>query len=53
MRTHYFNNANRNPLTFDAIRAKCPSVFAEDKAATRSDRYTFIPTYEVLQALQS
>jgi hypothetical protein len=40
------------PLTDDEIRAVAPSVFGEDKHASRSERYTFIPTSDVLTGLR-
>ncbi len=39
------------PLTEDQIRAVAPSIFAPDKAPTRSERYTYIPTIDVLRGL--
>ena len=39
------------PLAEDQIRAVAPSIFAEDKAPTRSERYTYIPTIQVLRGL--
>lgn len=41
-----------SPLTDDQIRAVAPSIFAEEKHASRSDRYTCIPTIDVLRGLQ-
>ena len=41
-----------SPLTDDEIRAVAPSIFAADKHASRSERYTYIPTGEVLAALR-
>lgn len=41
-----------SPLTDDQIRAAAPSVFATDKHVSRSDRYTYIPTGDVLTALR-
>ncbi len=41
-----------SPLTDDQIRAVAPSIFAVDKHMSRSDRYTYIPTGEVLSALR-
>lgn len=41
-----------SPLTDDQIRAVAPSIFAVDKHVSRSDRYTYIPTGEVLTALR-
>jgi hypothetical protein len=40
------------PLTEDQMRAAAPSVFAESKHASRSERYTYIPTIEVLRGLR-
>ncbi|HYD60296.1 MAG TPA: DUF932 domain-containing protein [Noviherbaspirillum sp.] len=41
-----------SPLTDDQIRHVAPSIFAEDKHASRSDRYAYIPTIEVLNGLR-
>ena len=41
-----------SPLTDDQIRAVAPSIFAADKHVSRSDRYTYIPTGDVLTALR-
>ena len=40
------------PLSEDQIRAAAPSVFAEGKHASRSERYTYIPTIQVLRGLR-
>jgi Domain of unknown function (DUF932) len=40
------------PLTEDQMRAAAPSVFAEGKHESRSERYTYIPTIEVLRGLR-
>ena len=40
------------PLMDHQIMAVAPSIFAEDKHESRSDRYTYIPTIEVLQGLR-
>ncbi|MBN2700940.1 MAG: DUF945 domain-containing protein [Methylothermaceae bacterium] len=51
-----FRNAtiaqSNEPLTDDAIRAAAPSIFADGKHERRSDRYTYIPTIEVLNGLR-
>jgi hypothetical protein len=44
---------NTNPLTLDAIKAIAPSVFAEDKHESRSERYTYIPTSDIVSGLMS
>lgn len=41
-----------HPLSDDQIRSVAPSIFAEEKHQSRSDRYTYIPTGEVLGALR-
>jgi hypothetical protein len=43
---------NDSPLSEDQMRATAPSVFAEGKHASRSERYTYIPTIEVLRGLR-
>ena len=40
------------PLSEAQMRAAAPSVFAEGKHASRSERYTYIPTIEVLRGLR-
>jgi hypothetical protein len=40
------------PLSEDQMRAAAPSVFAEGKHASRSERYTYIPTIDVLRGLR-
>lgn len=40
------------PLTEDQMRGSAPSIFAEGKHASRSERYTYIPTIEVLRGLR-
>jgi hypothetical protein len=40
------------PLSEDQMRASAPSIFAEGKHASRSERYTYIPTIEVLRSLR-
>jgi hypothetical protein len=40
------------PLGEDQMRASAPSIFAEGKHASRSERYTYIPTIEVLRSLR-
>lgn len=39
-------------LTEDEIRAVSPSIFAEGKHESRSERFTYIPTIEVLRGLR-
>jgi len=40
------------PLGEEQMRAAAPSIFAEGKHASRSERYTYIPTIEVLRGLK-
>ncbi len=41
-----------HPLSDDQIRRVAPSIFAEEKHASRSDRYAYIPTGAVLTELR-
>lgn len=41
-----------HPLSDDQIRTVAPSIFAEDKHASRSDRYSYIATGAVLSELR-
>ncbi len=41
-----------SPLSEDQMRSAAPSVFAEGKHASRSERYTYIPTIDVLRGLR-
>lgn len=41
------------PLSEEQMRAAAPSIFAEHAHASRSDRYTYIPTIEVLRGLRT
>ena len=40
------------PLSEYQMRAAAPSIFAEGKHASRSERYTYIPTIDVLRGLR-
>src|ERR1700712_2098906 len=40
------------PLADDQMRCAAPSIFAQGKHVSRSDRYTYIPTIEVLRGLR-
>ena len=40
------------PLTREELMQHVPSVFGEDKHASRSEKYTFIPTITLLENLQ-
>lgn len=42
---------SEHPLSEDQIRAVAPSVFAEGKHESRSERYTYIPTVDILRGL--
>ena len=43
---------SESPLEEDQMRAVAPSVFALGKHASRSERYAYIPTIEVLRGLR-
>lgn len=45
------NHSSRTALSLDDVRRIAPSVFAEQKHDSRSDRYSYIPTSEVLTGL--
>lgn len=40
------------PLTHEELMSHVPSIFGEDKHASRSERYTWIPTITILENLQ-
>jgi hypothetical protein len=40
------------PLSEEQMRHAAPSIFAEGKHASRSERYTYIPTIDVLRGLK-
>lgn len=42
---------SREPLTIDRIRSVAPSVFADNRHESRSERYTFIPTSQIVEHL--
>lgn len=43
--------SRRGPIELDQLRNIAPSVFAEQKHESRSERYTYIPTSEILTRL--
>lgn len=43
---------NNSGVTEEALRKYVPSVFATEAHESRSDRYEFIPTWDVLKAMQ-
>lgn len=47
----YFNHYERKELTLDDIRARAPSAFAVEPHSSRSERYAYVSTAEVLQSL--
>jgi hypothetical protein len=51
-RNHTFIRS-QNPLGNEEIRAVAPSIFAAEKHDSRSARYTYIPTIDVLDGLRS
>lgn len=44
---------SNEPITLDRMRQVAPSVFAEGKHDSRSDRYAYIPTSEILSKLMN
>ena len=49
---HTFVMRSETPLAEDQMRRAAPSIFATGKHASRSERYTYIPTIEVLRGLR-
>jgi hypothetical protein len=47
------NFRSRTPLELDQLRRLAPSIFAERPHGSRSDRYTYIPTSEILAGLMA
>jgi len=45
------NWRSSTPLSINDCRALSPAIFAESKHESRSDRYTYIPTTDMLEAL--
>lgn len=43
---------SETPLAEDQMRQAAPSIFAAGKHASRSERYTYIPTIDVLRGLR-
>jgi hypothetical protein len=43
---------SESPLPEDLMRQAAPSIFAESKHASRSERYSYIPTIDVLRGLR-
>jgi hypothetical protein len=43
---------SETPLADEQMRRAAPSIFAEGKHGSRSERYTYIPTIEVLRGLR-
>jgi hypothetical protein len=54
--THFARNTfvvrSETPLAEDVMRQAAPSIFATAKHVSRSQRYTYIPTIEVLRGLR-
>ena len=43
---------SETPLAEDQMRRAAPSIFAQGKHASRSERYTYIPSIDVLRGLR-
>ena len=48
----HFNNTNSNILSNEDLARKAPSVFAVEKSPRVSDKYKYVPTIEVIDALR-
>jgi hypothetical protein len=53
MRFSRFNSNFTNALTIDSLRASVPSAFATQPHESRSHRYAYIPTSEVIAGLMA
>lgn len=42
---------NTQPMTMDSLRARVPSAFATQAHSSRSERYTYIPTSDVIEGM--
>lgn len=51
-RTSILSAHGNAPLEDSAIRAAAPSIFADSRHSSRSDRYTYIPTSNILTGLR-
>lgn len=49
----FYNTRSQKPLDNDQLFRMAPSVFAEDKHNSRADRYKFIPTINIVDALRT
>lgn len=47
-----FTSASSQPLTLDQIARYAPSAMAVSAHASRSDRYTYLPTVEVIRGME-
>ena len=47
-----FVTRSETPLAEDQMRRAAPSIFAAGKHVSRSERYTYIPTIDVLRGLK-
>lgn len=47
----YIESRNGLPLQLEQIAQACPAVLATDKHRSRSERYTYVSTMDVMQAL--
>ena len=50
---NYSSLRSNEPLTDDQMRRVAPSVYAQEKHTSRSDRYAYIPTSDVLRGLRA
>jgi len=42
---------SNTPIPLDVLRMNVPSIFAEEKHHSRSERYTYVPTSEIVEGL--
>lgn len=51
--SRFYNTIAQRPLDNDQLIKMAPSVFADGKHESRGDRYKFIPTIQVVEALRN
>ena len=50
---YLMNHLGRSVLSDEQLRQLAPSIFASDKHNSRSDRYSYIPTAEIVDGMRS
>lgn len=48
---YFYNVRDNNGLSVDVLQDRIPSIFAEDAHESRSSRYVYIPTVQIVQGM--